>query len=363
MPDFFPSRTVTIYMAKLFLTRSFAVLALLVLVLQALDLLGESDKILAHPGNGQAQILQYVSLRAPGIIQRFLPFSVLLGTLIAFMQLNQNSEVIAMKAAGLSAHQVLAPFLVASLLVAVVAFVFNERIVARASATLSKWEAVEFGPIPDARGGVTNVWVRDGDDLIHADIAAGRGAGVRLTNVSVYDRSGGVLKSLVEADSARPLAGGWELINARVFDVAAGTRRTLGTVRAAQGVRPDQFTLSSVDPLGLSYTELSNAIDDLDVAGRPTASLRANLLHKISGPLSTVLMPLLAAVAAFGLARSGKLFVRAIVGMALGFAYFVADNFGLAMGNLGAYPPLLAAWGPFVLFLALGEAVLVRTEE
>ncbi len=363
MPDFFPSRTVTIYMAKLFLTRSFAVLALLVLVLQALDLLGESGKILAQPGNGQAEILQYVSLRAPGIIQRFLPFSVLLGTLIAFMTLNQNSEVIALKAAGLSAHQVLAPFIVASLFLAAIAFAFNERIVTRATATLSQWEAVEFGQLPTGREGVPNVWVRDGDDLIHADLANGRGANTRLTNVAVYDRAGGILQSIVEADSARPFGGGWELTNARAFDVAAGTRKTLGTIRVAQGVRPDQFTLASVDPLALSYTKLSQAIDDLEVAGRPTAALKANLWHKISGPLSTVLMPLLAAVAAFGLARSGKLFVRAVAGMALGFAYFVADNFGLAMGNLGAYPPLLAAWGPFVLFLALGEAVLVRTEE
>ena len=37
--------------------------------------------------------------------------------------------------------------------------------------------------------------------------------------------------------------------------------------------------------------------------------------------------------------------------MGLGFSYFIADNFALAMGNFGAYPPLLAAWGPFFLFL------------
>jgi len=49
--------------------------------------------------------------------------------------------------------------------------------------------------------------------------------------------------------------------------------------------------------------------------------------------------------------------------MALGFAYFVADNFSLAMGNAGAYPPMIAAWAPFFLFLLIGETVLVRTEE
>ena len=37
------------------------------------------------------------------------------GTLIAFVGLNQHSEVVAMKAAGLSAHQILAPLVVASI--------------------------------------------------------------------------------------------------------------------------------------------------------------------------------------------------------------------------------------------------------
>jgi lipopolysaccharide export system permease protein len=41
-------------------------------------------------------------------------------------------------------------------------------------------------------------------------------------------------------------------------------------------------------------------------------------------------------VAAFGLARSGQLFMRAVIGMALGFAYFVVDNAALAMGSFGA---------------------------
>jgi lipopolysaccharide export system permease protein len=108
---------------------------------------------------------------------------------------------------------------------------------------------------------------------------------------------------------------------------------------------------------------LKAAIEDLSGAGRPTKALEGSLWHKLSGPLSAVLMPLLGGVAAFGVARSGKLFVRAVIGMALGFTYFIADKFALAMGNLGAYPPFLAAWAPFLLFLLIGEAVLFRTEE
>ena len=80
----FPSRTLTLYLARLFISRILGVLILLVLVLQMLDLLSESGNILAVPGNGQAEILYYVSMRTPQLIARFLPYSVLLATLFTF---------------------------------------------------------------------------------------------------------------------------------------------------------------------------------------------------------------------------------------------------------------------------------------
>jgi lipopolysaccharide export system permease protein len=364
MPSFFPSRTLAFYMGKMFVVRSFAVLALLLLILQMLDLLSESDKILAVKGNGQHEIVTYVGLRLPQLAQRFLPFCVLLGTLITLVTLNQNSEVVSMKAAGLSAHQVLAPLIVASFAIATLSFVFNERIVTRSSATLDRWQTANYGKMPSGDEAQANVWVRAGDDLIHAQEVTGHGTGAILTGVEIYSRKEGDLAEILRAPrgTAAP-GGGWALTGADIFDVAAGTVRNLGAITVGKNVRPDQFTLSNVDGAGLSLPQLKAAIDELDAAGRPVASLQSIMWHKISGPLSTILMPLLGAVAAFGLARSGALFVRAVIGMGLGFAYFVADNFGLAMGNLGAYPPLLAAWGPFFLFLLIGEAVLIRTEE
>jgi lipopolysaccharide export system permease protein len=362
--DFFPSRTVSLYMAKMFLVRTFAIVGALVLVLQTLDLLSESGRILAFEGNGDAQVWQYVSLRVPQIIQTFLPFSVLLGTIITLSQLNQNSEVIALKASGLSAHQVLAPLLVAGLAVAILSFTFNERIVARATATLDQWKKVDYGPLPIDRGDRSNVWVRAGTDLIQVNQIKGRGNAAQLAGITLHERAENQsLSGIITAERGRREGNGWRIDGARRFDVATGRWTPIGSTVVAEGVRPDQFTLSSVDADGLDFVALYNAINDLKQAGRPTKALEGSLWHKISGPLSAILMPLLGAVAAFGLARSGKLFIRAVVGMALGFLYFVADNFALSMGNLGAYPPFLAAWGPFLLFAMIGEAVLLRSEE
>jgi lipopolysaccharide export system permease protein len=139
--------------------------------------------------------------------------------------------------------------------------------------------------------------------------------------------------------------------------------RRLPSMAAMKGVTPNQLTLAKVDPTELDYWTLKKRIAELEAAGRPADEARAGLAHKLSGPLSTLLMPLLAAIAAFGQARSGQVLLRAVIGMALGFAYFMVDNFSLAMGNAGTYPPLVAALAPFFLFLLIGETVLVRTEE
>jgi lipopolysaccharide export system permease protein len=361
--NFLPSRRIALYMARLFVGRSLAVLVMLVMVLMALDLLGESGKILAVPGNGEPEIWRYVSLRVPMLASRFLPFAVLLGTLIALTSLNQNSEVVAMKAAGMSAHQVLAPMILASLMVAALAFAFNETVVVRASRTADAWSAVDYKPIPRDSGVLSNVWARDGGALIHARLVAGRGAAARLEGVTIYQREGETLRGMIDARSARQRPGGWRLYDARAYDTDMNVVHRHAVIDTLDGVEPTRFTLARINATSEDFGSLNQAIVDLDRAGRPTAEARSGWWHKISGPMSIILMPLLAGLAAFGLARSGQVLIRAAIGMALGFTYFLVDNLSLALGNVGAYPPFLSAFAPFMLFLFIGEMVLVRSEE
>lgn len=362
--EFFPSRTLTIYLARLFVTRIAAVLVMLVMVLQVLDLLGESGDILAYSGNGQAQLLHYVVLRIPQLIARFLPYSVLLATIITLATLNQNSEVISMKAAGLSAHQVLAPLLLTALAISGLSFAFNERVVTRASSSLSAWQAVHYGPVPKSSTTRTNVYVADGRDVLYAARVEGQGSAMVLTQVTYYVRDAdGTILTEVRSPRATYANPGWLLENSRRFDVADTTTTKPGPLVIAKGLTPDKLRLTSVNADGENLFELTDSIAAMRKAGRRTSELDASWWHKISGPLSAVLMPLLGATAAFGLARSGQLLIRSVIGMGLGFAYFVLDNASMAIGNFGGYPPFVAAWAPFVLFALIGETVLIRTEE
>ncbi len=362
--NFFPSATLTRYLARLFVVRILAVLVMLVLVLMMLDLLSTSGDILAAAGNGQAELLQYVTLRVPQLMQRFLPYSVLLATIITLLALNQNSEVIAMKASGLSAHQVLAPLLLTAFIVSAASFVFNERIVTRATATLAAWEANDYGKVPGGSDVRANVYLSDGRDILVARSVSGSGRSTRLEGVSWYRRGPGTLISEeVTAPSATFADPGWRMEDAARFSVASVQTQPLPSLVVGEEITLERLELAEVKPDATSFMSLRRSIDAYQAAGRRTSELEAKWWHKLSGPLSAFLMPLLGAVAAFGLARSGQLFVRAIIGMALGFAYFVVDNAALAMGSFGGYPPMLAAWAPFLLFLLIGETILIRTEE
>lgn len=362
--DFFPSRTLTIYLAKLFIVRILAMLVMLVLVLMMLDLLSNSGKILAVEGNGQGELLTYVGYRIPQLIQSFLPYSVLLATLITLVALNQNSEVIAMKAAGLSAHQVLAPLLLTAGLVSVVSFAFNEQVVTRSTSALKAWEASGFGAELPEEGARANIYLVDGADVLTASTISGTGSNIVMRDVTWYRRNadGGIIEQVV-APRASFASPGWRLEDTTRFRVQNAVTDRPGAMTVGEGITPGQIDLAKVDAETQPFWTLSGSIAAYEAAGKRTDELKAKWWHKISGPLSAFLMPLLGAVAAFGLARSGQLFLRAIIGMAMGFAFFVVDNAALAMGSFGGYPPFLAAWAPVLLFILIGETVLIRTEE
>ena len=85
-----------------------------------------------------------------------------------------------MKAAGLSAHQVLAPLLLTAGLVSLFTFAFNERVVTRATETLKAWEAVDYGPIPTESGVRANVYLSDNGNILTAAYLAGAGEAIAM---------------------------------------------------------------------------------------------------------------------------------------------------------------------------------------
>lgn len=138
-------------------------------------------------------------------------------------------------------------------------------------------------PIEEDSRVKSNIWVRDGADIIYASKAIGTGEATELSGVSVYRRDeGGTLNHIISADIAGYTGDGWKLAGAEEFDILSGKKRPLGMVILGSDITPDQFTLSNVDADSMTFFELRDAIENLQMVGRKTASLEADMWHKIS---------------------------------------------------------------------------------
>ena len=169
---------------------------------------------------------------------------------------------------------------------------------------------------------------------------------------------------MIDAELARQRPGGWRLFDVRIYDTDMNVVRKRADARRAgrgRGRRASRSPRSIADERG--FRSLNQAIVDLDRAGRPTDEARSGWWHKISGPLSIVLMPLLAGARRVraGAIGPGAAPRRDRHGARL--RLFRGRQSQPGAGQCRRLSAVLAAWAPFLLFLLIGETVLVRSEE
>ncbi|MFQ5346897.1 MAG: LPS export ABC transporter permease LptG [Rhodothalassiaceae bacterium] len=362
---FVPSRTFGRYLARQFLVRLLALVIGVVAILQMLDLLDQMDAILAAEGNGGAALWRYVLLRLPDLLSRFIPFSALLAVLLTLATLNQHSEIVVMKASGMSAHRILLPIGLVCAVVGVLHFVFDQKVVAPAVAELAYWQRFDYAAdLPPPPDNLADIWLTEGRSVVLVKAVSRTGNRVVLDDVTLYERDAeGLLDAVTRAEFAWYTDGHWILYSVRRFDLATQSVSRSESEPWGLAVRPERFFSLSIVPEYVGFSALADAIAQREREGLPVSALKAALYQKLALPASTLIMPILAALAGFGVHRRGQLFARMAFGMGLGFAFFVADNFMLAMGKYGAAPPFLAAFGPLAVFLLIGLTVLFYTEE
>ncbi|WP_417317528.1 LPS export ABC transporter permease LptG [Emcibacter sp.] len=354
-----------LYLAKVFILRYLVILVGLIATLQALDLLAKSDDILAGDGATMSDLWTYVTLRTPQLVTLFSPFVALLSAILSFAGLNVHSEIIIMKTAGWNAFRIVLPLTMMSILIAALHFVFNETVSVKARAELRNWEEHEFAAdLPPAPDVVYDSWVADGNNLIKAESASRNGSILLLDKVTQYVRNKNQeVTALIKADFAVYRDGSWTLFEVKKFDLKTLEVTPLENLDWKTRVPPERYIALALKPDQVNLQQLRQAIKQLKNEGHSTNDYETQLHQKFVLPLSTLLMPLLAGLAAFGLHRGGNLFGRILITMAMGFGYFVINNLFVALGQYGAVPPIVAAWLPLLLFGLIGISFILLTEE
>jgi len=342
------------------------VISAVILLVQFVDL---SRTMGVRADVSASDILGLTLLKSPAVIELLLPFVFLFGGIAAYVGLNRRSELVAMRAAGVSAWRFIRPAALAAFVAGVIAVVAVNPI---SSALSARYEADRAKIMANYLGdGPKDIWLRQGDDhtqmVIHAasrDTVQGE---VRLRNVSlfVYQKNQAgqpEFKRRLEASEAVLRPGFWQLKDVReatagessVRSDSLSIRSTLDSEAAVE-----RFT----SPTAIAFWRLPSAIKQTEDSGFSASGYRLRFQSLLATPLMFAAMAILAAAFSLRLVRLGGLAGLAGAGVALGFAVFFFNALTGALGRADIIPLFAAAWAPAVVALLSGLTLLCYTED
>jgi lipopolysaccharide export system permease protein len=346
-----------------------AALAILTTVIALVDFVELSRTVANRAEIGYDEILRLTALNVPSIVLVLLPFAFLFGVLGAFVDLNRKSELIAMRAAGVSAWRFILPAAGAAFVIGMVTVgVLNPA----ASIMNAQFERERNALMEGAQsGGLKDIWLRQGGSQTQIVIRARAGDDdhgmLRLHGVSLFistltSQGAAQFSRRVEAAQALLMPGHWLLTG--VSEATPG----------AEALRYDTLSIpSSLDgrnaleryasPKAVPFWSLWGAIARTEQAGFSATGYRLQLQELLATPLLFAAMSILAAAFSLRLIRLGNVATLAGAGVALGFGLFFFNQFCGALGEANAIPAFAAAWTPPVIALLSGFTLLCYTED
>jgi LPS export ABC transporter permease LptG len=310
-----------------------------------------------------AMLGMFLAYETPQYLYYVIPLSVLLAALVTIAMLTKNSELIVMKACGISLYRVAVPMLVGAVVAGGTLVALEQTVLGESNRRAEAIKHVMRGGSPDTFDVLNRRWVMGTDGAIyHYNSFDPRHR--QLSGLWVY-RFNGEMSRVTErtfaaqamsvADTTWRVERGWT----RLFDAQGDSQFTPFADAKRELEPPSYFTTQAPDPEFMSYTQLRAYTDRLKASGLDVVKQQVALWRKVSFPFVTIIMTLLAVPFAVTIGRSGAM-AGIAAAIAIAIVYWTTISVFAAMGAGGVIAPLLAAWAPNLLFGA-GAAYLLLT--
>jgi lipopolysaccharide export system permease protein len=355
-------RTLSFYLAGRFaraITAAFLAVFTLIYVVDLVELLRRSGDSQRATGILMAGLS---FLRTPTIAEQALPFAVLFGSMIAFLNLSRKMELVVARAAGVSVWQFLTPPLI------VIALIGVGSVVAYNPA--STWmkqrsDEIETSVFGGPTAGTTGMWIRqksiDGQAVIRAAVRNGDGAGLKGVEVFNFDDKGNFVER-IDAASAELRDGYWELHDVKV--VTPGFEALpVSTYLLATSLSRREVAQAFVDPETVSFWSLPGLADQTARAGLDPTAYVLKYQELLARPLMLAAMVLVAACFSLRFFRMGGIEYMVSGGVVAGFVLYVATKVVSDLGGAGFISAPVAGWSPGMVGCLFGVYVLLQQED
>jgi lipopolysaccharide export system permease protein len=350
------------YIAKSVLGGILIVLLVLVGLFVFFSFIDEVDDI-GKQRYGLWEAVQYVILEIPRHIYDLFPSAALLGSLIGLGTLANNSELIVMRAAGVSIMRIALSVLKVGLILTLVTMLIGETIAPQTEQHASSMRSIAQSEHENRQMVFSSrygFWARDGHDFINIrTIFPDGGFGF----ISLYEFDAAQhLRALTYAKKAYYQEGEWILkdVEKHTIEPTQVTRQFSESTTWEAVLNPELIKIVVVSPQKLSSFGLHKYIQYLRQNGRSTAQYELAFWTRLSYPLIGITMIFLAIPFIFGTLRSVSIGQRILVGALLGVGFHMLNQ---TTGNIGlvyGINPAISAFLPATIFLVMAIILMRR---
>lgn len=316
-----------------------------------------------HLGQGDIDIwflITYVALRTPTLTVLLFPVAVLIGGVVGLGLLSKNSELVVIQSMGMSKTKIILSACKVVIPLAVLVALAGQTIVPEIKQYAENRYnyASSEGRLSRIGGGL---WIREGDSFVFIRRTMSDNS---IHEISRYDFEDTKLKRVSKAASGAydNSINKWKIFNVNSYNYADDKIDIVHSKVEEWELylNPERLEVFNLNNDELTVIELYDYINYLEANNIDSARYRTILYKKFISPVSMIVMLLLGASTVFGSMRSIPMSARVLLGLAIGFAFYITNEILPDFTYIIGLPPIVGVCLPSLIFVTISLMILNR---
>lgn len=311
---------------------------------------------------GALQAAVFVLLRLPQRLYELSPSILLLGGILSLGAMAANSELIVLRASGVSTMRITRSVLQTGFIIAILVALLGEYVVPSAtrSAKTYRAQAMDNKLIV---GGTNDIWARDGNRYVNVKQIL---PDQQLQNIYVYELDDNrQMSAMIYAEHAQYQNEEWVLDGIKRTDISdAGITTSFEKqLRLKRLILLELFSVLELESKDMSAVELLTYSRYLQENKLDDGEYKLAFWIKVFTPLTCLAMLMIAMPIVFSTTpRSGGVGQRLILALLIGIIYFVINRSINHLGLALNVAPILSASIPLILVIVVSTYFMRRVK-
>lgn len=355
------------YIITKFLSTYIFLIAIIILIAIIFDFNEKIDKFTQSHASVKKILFDYYLNFIPYFSNLFSPLFVFIAVIFFTSKLADNSEIIAMKSAGMSYKRLLRPYMISAAIIALASFLLGAYVIPRGNVAKVNFENTYIKKKDISAEDNVQMQVDTGvvAYITHFDNRTKSGYGFSLDKFSNKKLVSHLTAQTIQYDTLSERRYSWTLRNYRIRTLK-GMREKITTGQKLDTIilmEPSDFFYTYGQQETMTVPQLREFIDRQKLRGAAGISTFEVEYHKrFATPFAAFILTIIG-VSLSCEKRKGGMGTSIGLGLALSFSYILFQTVSASFAINAGWPAMISAWLPNILFALVAFVLYKRTPQ